>query len=192
MLGVLALTISRLFQWRFGQQRSRERRAECAAPSAAASAAPSEAAAPVTVDWWHITTGEPGKADFQAIADAYTAAHPNVKINITVLENEAFKTKLRRRSRPAPIPTCSSRGAAGPWPTQADAGLLQDITAAVAPWKDTMNAGAMGIYQFNGVQYGIPWDIGMVGFWYNKDVFQQAGITTPPATWDEYLDAIPS
>ena len=61
----------------------------------AASTAPSAAAAePVTIDWWHITTGEPGKTDFQAIADAYTAAHPNVKINITVLENEAFKTKL--------------------------------------------------------------------------------------------------
>src|SRR6187200_2908975 len=66
-----------------------------APPSAAASVEASAAAAePVTVDWWHITTGEPGKADFQAIADAYTAAHPNVKINITVLENEAFKTKL--------------------------------------------------------------------------------------------------
>ena len=31
----------------------------------------------------------------------------------------------------------------------------------------------------------------MIGFWYNKDLFQQAGITTPPATWDEYLAAIP-
>ena len=88
-----------------------------AAPSAAASAAPSEAAAePVTIDWWHITTGDPGKADFQAIADAYTAAHPNVKINITVLENEAFKTKLAataggRVSGPVPVV-----GRRRPWP----------------------------------------------------------------------------
>ena len=69
--------------------------------------------------------------------------------------------------------------------TQADAGLLQDITAAVAHWKDTVNPGAMSIYQYNGAQYGIPWDMGMIGFWYNKDIFQKAGITTPPATWDE-------
>ena len=27
----------------------------------------------------------------------------------------------------------------------------------------------MSIYQYNGKQYGIPWDMGMVGFWYNKD-----------------------
>ena len=61
----------------------------------------------------------------------------------------------------------------------------------MAPWKDTVNPGAMSIYQYNGAQYGIPWDMGMIGFWYNKDLFQKAGITTPPATWDEYLAAIP-
>ena len=27
----------------------------------------------------------------------------------------------------------------------------------------------------------------MVGFWYNKDQFDKAGITAPPATWDEFL-----
>ncbi len=65
--------------------------------STAPSAAPSEAAAPVSIDWWHITTAAVGKADFQAIADAYMAAHPNVKINITVLDNDPFKTKLAAR-----------------------------------------------------------------------------------------------
>ena len=162
------------------------------APSAAASAAaPSAAAAePVTIDWWHIATGDPGKADFKAIADAYTAAHPNVKINITVTENEAFKTKLAATPADAYPDLFQSWGGAT-MGAQADAGLLQDITAAVAPWKDTVNAGAMSIYQYKGVQYGIPWDMGMIGFWYNKDLFQKAGITTPPATWDEYLAAIP-
>ena len=84
-----------------------------AAPSTAASEAPSAAAAPVSFDWWHITTGDPGKKDFQAIADAYTAAHPNVKINITVLENEAFKTKLATQiqsgARPRPVPVLGRR-----------------------------------------------------------------------------------
>ena len=31
----------------------------------------------------------------------------------------------------------------------------------------------------------MPYDVGMVGFWYNKDLFEQAGITAPPATWDD-------
>ena len=48
----------------------------------------------------------------------------------------------------------------------------------------------MSIYQYNGKQYGIPWDMGMIGFWYNKDLFAQAGITAPPTTWDDYLAAV--
>jgi raffinose/stachyose/melibiose transport system substrate-binding protein len=161
------------------------------APSVGASVEPSAAAAePVTVDWWHITTGEPGKTDFKAIADAYTAAHPNVKINITVLENEAFKTKLAATPADA-YPDLFQSWGGGTMATQADAGLLQDITAAVASWKDTVNPGAMSIYQYKGAQYGIPWDMGMIGFWYNKELFQKAGISSPPATWDDFLAAIP-
>jgi raffinose/stachyose/melibiose transport system substrate-binding protein len=158
-----------------------------AAPSVAPSAAPSAAAAePVTVDWWHITTGEPGKSDFQAIADAYTAAHPNVKINITVLENEAFKTKLAA-TPPDAYPDLFQSWGGGMMAAQADAGLLKDITSDIASWKDTVNAGALSIYQYKGAQYGVPWDMGMIGFWYNKALFTQAGISAPPATWDDYL-----
>ena len=39
----------------------------------------------------------------------------------------------------------------------------------------------------DGKQYGLPYNFGMVGFWYNKDLFEQAGIAAPPATWDELL-----
>jgi raffinose/stachyose/melibiose transport system substrate-binding protein len=160
------------------------------APSAAASVAPSTAAGePVTVDWWHITTGDPGKADFQAIADAYTTAHPNVTIKITVLENEAFKTKLSTTAGPD-YPDLFQSWGGGIMADQADAGLLKDITADIASWKDTINAGALSIYAYNGKQYGVPWDMGMIGFWYNKALFEQAGVTAPPATWDEYLAAV--
>jgi len=161
-----------------------------AAPSAAASVGASAAAAePVTVDWWHITTGDPGKADFQAAADAYMAEHPNVTINITVLENEAFKTKLSATAA-ADYPDLFQSWGGGIMAAQADAGLLKDITADIADWKDTINPGAMSIYAYNGKQYGVPWDMGMIGFWYNKALFEKAGITAPPATWDEYLAAV--
>ena len=46
------------------------------------------------------------------------------------------------------------------------------------------------MYQVDGVQYGIPFDLGMVGFWYNKALFEQAGITAPPATWEELLEDV--
>ena len=166
------------------------------APSAAASeaapseAAPSEAAAPVTIEWWHISKDDPGKTLFQGIADAYVAAHPNVTINVTVLENEAFKTKLATQMQSGEPPDLFQSWGGGTMAAQADAGMLKDITADVASWKDTVNAGAMSIYSYNGKQYGVPWDMGMIGFWYNKKLFADAGITAPPATWEELLAAM--
>jgi raffinose/stachyose/melibiose transport system substrate-binding protein len=185
LLGVLALTISACS----GGGASASAPASVA-PTTAASVAPTTAASAeakaVTINWWHITTGDPGKADFQAIADAYTAAHPNVKINITVLENEAFKTKLAATPADA-YPDLFHSWGGGIMASQADAGLLKDITSDIADWKDTVNPGAMSIYSYKGVQYGVPWDMGLIGFWYNKALFTTAGISGPPATWDELL-----
>ena len=64
---------------------------------------------------------------------------------------------------------------------------MKDITADVASWASEINPGALGMYQVDGKQYGIPFDLGMVGFWYNKYQFTKAGITAPPATWDDLL-----
>ena len=119
------------------------------------------------------------------------AAHPNVKINVTVLENEAFKTKLATQMQSGDVPDLfQSWGGAHDGRSRPTPALLKDITADVASWKDTVNPGAMSIYAYNGKQYGIPWDMGMIGFWYNKALFEQAGITAPPTTWDEYLAAV--
>ena len=53
-----------------------------------------------------------------------------------------------------------------------------------------LNPAAAGLYQLDGKQYGIPFNLGMVGVWYRKSLFEQAGIDGPPATWDEFLTDI--
>jgi raffinose/stachyose/melibiose transport system substrate-binding protein len=142
---------------------------------------------PVTIDWWHIAITDPGKKDFQKFADDYVADHPNVTIKITVLENEAFKKKLQTSMQAGDVPDIFHSWGGGVMAAQADAGLLKDVTADIASWKDTINPGAMSIYQYNDKQYGLPWDVGIIGFWYNKALFSQAGISAPPTTWDEFL-----
>lgn len=156
-------------------------------PSAVATPTP---AAPVTVEWWHIGTTEPSKSVNQGWADAFTKLYPNVTIKITILENEAFKTKLATTIQSGTVPDIFQSWGGGTMAAQAEAGMLKDITALVAPWKDTINPAALGVYAVNGKQHGIPTDMGMIGFWYNKKMFAQAGITALPATWDEYLTAI--
>jgi raffinose/stachyose/melibiose transport system substrate-binding protein len=162
---------------------------------AAPSVAPTEAAspteaAPVEIEWYHIQNNDPGKSLWQALADEYTAAHPNVKVNLTVLENEAFKTKLTTLLQQGNVPDLFQTWGGGGLRQQVEAGFIKDISADIAPWASETNAGALSMYEVDGKNYGVPFDLGLVGFWYNTKAFADAGITTLPATWDELLAAV--
>lgn len=171
--------------------------APAATQAPAATAAPAATEAPakkVTVTWWHITTAADQKAVWQKLADEYMAAHPNVDIQITVLENEAFKTKLTTVMQSGEPPDIFQSWGGGVMNQYAEAGLMQDITPALdadgSAWRNSFSPGALGVYSYNSKNYGVPWDMGMVGFWYNKDLFSKAGISAPPATWSEFIDDV--
>jgi raffinose/stachyose/melibiose transport system substrate-binding protein len=160
----------------------------------AAPAQPTTAPEPakVTITWWHIQTAPDQKALWQQLTDAYMAAHPNVTIEITVLENEAFKTKLTTVMQSGEPPDIFQSWGGGVMNEYANAGLLKDITADLDKdgWRDTFSPGALAVYAFQGKNYGVPRDMGMVGFWYNKDLLKKAGIDNPPTTWTQLLDDV--
>jgi raffinose/stachyose/melibiose transport system substrate-binding protein len=162
------------------------------APAAAPTAAPQPTAVPkVKFTWWHIQTKEEEKALWQKLADDYMAAHPNVTIEITVMENEAFKTKLTTVMQSGSPPDLFQSWGGGVMNEYANAGLLKDITADLqGAWGDSFGKGALAVYSYQGKYYGVPRDMGMVGFWYNKDMFAKAGIQAPPKTWTELLDDV--
>jgi raffinose/stachyose/melibiose transport system substrate-binding protein len=119
------------------------------------------------------------------------AAHPNVDIKITVLENEAFKTKLTTVMQSGDVPDIFQSWGGGTLKEQIDAGLVKDITSDLdannGEWRNSFGQGALAVYASDGKNYGVPWDMGMVSFWYNKDLFDKAGIKTTPTTWSEFL-----
>lgn len=164
------------------------------APSTAASTAPSseasQAAEPVTITWYHIQNNDPGLSLWKALATEYTTAHPNVTIDIQVNENEAFKTKLTTLLQQGDVPDLFQTWGGGGLRQQVEAGLVKDITADIASWKDTINPGALGMYAVDGKNYGVPFDLGLVGFWYNTKAFTDAGISAPPKTWAEFLTTV--
>ncbi len=147
---------------------------------------------PVTIEWWHIQSDPgPHQDAWQQMADDYMAQHPNVTINITILENEAFKQRLTTVMQSGDPPDLFQSWGGGTMNTYADAGLLRDITADLeGEWGDSFGSGALGVYSHQGKYYGVPWDMGMVGFWYNTDLFAQAGIDAPPETWEEFLEDV--
>ncbi|MET0697272.1 MAG: extracellular solute-binding protein [Acidimicrobiia bacterium] len=161
-----------------------------AAEAATTTAAAEEPAEEVTIEWWHIQNTDPMMTLWQDMANEFMEANPNVQINITVMENEAFKAALQTNLQAGDVPDLFQSWGGGGLREQVDAGLVQDISDASSGFIGNLNEGAVGLYNVDGVQYGVPFNLGMVGFWYNKDLFAQAGIDGPPATWDEFLEDV--
>jgi raffinose/stachyose/melibiose transport system substrate-binding protein len=153
---------------------------------------PAAAQDAVTIRWWHISIEEDLKAGMQAAADAYMAEHPGVNIEITVLENDAFKTKMTTTMQSGDPPDVFQSWGGGVLYQYADAGLVRDITADLAQdgWGESFAQAGLNLYANNGQNWGVPWRMGMVGMWYYTSLFAEAGIEAPPATWDELLAAV--
>jgi raffinose/stachyose/melibiose transport system substrate-binding protein len=144
----------------------------------------------VTINWWHIQNNPPLRPVWDQIAKAYMAQHPNVTIKIQPIENEAFKAKLTTTTQSGKAPDLFQTWGGGVLKQQADAGLVKNLTQDTSSWIGTLQPIALTPYTLDGKIYGIPWDSGMVGFWYNKKLFKDAGIDSPPATWSDYLNDI--
>jgi raffinose/stachyose/melibiose transport system substrate-binding protein len=144
----------------------------------------------VTVEWWNISTTEPAKTQFANAAKTFMAQNPNVTLKLVTLENEAYKSKMTALTASGKLPDIFHTWGGGVLKQQVDAGLVKNLTSDIAPWSGTLSKLSLQPYQFGGQTYAVPWDIGMVGFWYNKALFRKAGITTPPATWTDYLEAV--
>jgi raffinose/stachyose/melibiose transport system substrate-binding protein len=146
--------------------------------------------AKVTLEWWHLSTSDPLKTLWAQRAKEYMAKNPNVTIKATVLENDAYKAKITTLTQSGKAPDIFATWGGGVLKQQIDAGLVKDISEDIADVLPTFTPAALTAYQFDGKMYGLPTDIGMVGFWYNKKLFEKAGIAQPPATWSELLEDV--
>ncbi len=148
-----------------------------------------EAGDGTTLVWWHNATQEPLKGYFQDAADQYMADHPDVTIEIEAVQNESILTKIQVGLQSNDPPDIFQQWGGGDLATQVESGKVQDITDATADTAEGLGGVASG-WQVDGQQYGLPYSVGVVGFWYRTDLFEQAGIDAPPTTMDELADTI--
>jgi multiple sugar transport system substrate-binding protein len=68
----------------------------------------------------------------------------------------------------------------------AKAGILNDLNDIISPeLRGKMYPNLMQMDRIGGVQYALPYVATIRNLYYNKAVFEQAGIASPPATWSE-------
>lgn len=144
------------------------------------------------VDWWHIQPEDTELGQtWRALAEEFNADHPDgAQIQITSMENDAFKQSLATSMQGGEPPDLFQSWGGGVLRQQAEAGQVMDLTDVLADVIDDIAPGALAPYTVDGRVYGLPFNMGMVGFWYNRDLFEQAGITEEPETWEEFLDVV--
>lgn len=74
------------------------------------------------------------------------------------------------------------------FPQFAKAGWLLDVTDRITPdmWSDIYPA-AWPIVTYNDRQYGLPYLLDQMYFFYNEELLKKAGFTDPPSTWEELV-----
>src|SRR5688572_18248126 len=135
----------------------------------------------VTITWWHNATNDPLMGIWEDVAAEFEDANPGVTVEVTGYQNEDLQRTL--------IPNALQSGDAPDvfmvWPggevrSQAEAGYLKDLTGPLADEISTFG-GVVKPWEVDGTQYAIPFSFGITGIWYNKDLFEQAGIDGTPA-----------
>ena len=142
-----------------------------------------------TITWWHNSNNQPGKGYYEQVAKDFEADHPGVKIEISAMAHEDMVDKLAAGFQSGDIPDIYMERGGGELADHVDAGLVRDISEDAADEISTIGGSVAG-WQVDGKTYALPFSLGVVGVWYNTDLFDQAGITTPPTTMDEWFDDI--
>ncbi len=150
----------------------------------------SPSAGPVTLHALFMSQAAYSDQDVQAMTKAFTDANPNVTVVPEFVGYDALHDKI----------ITDQVGGAGQydvvlmdaiWPAEfAKAGIVLDITDKIpAEFKSGVFDSAWTAAKYEGKTYGVPWINDSKFFFYNKKMLADAGITTPPKTWDDVVAA---
>lgn len=143
----------------------------------------------VTLTWWHNSNTDPGMGFYELVAADFEANHPGVDIEITALPHAEMLAELEAGFKAGKTPDVYMERGGGELVAHVEAGLVRDISVPAAD-KIIAIGGSVAAWQVEGKTYALPFSMGVVGFWYNTDLFAQAGITEAPATMTDFYAAI--
>jgi multiple sugar transport system substrate-binding protein len=147
----------------------------------------------VNITFWHAMHGGSQKPTIEQLAQQFNSSQSNV--TVTLVDQVDYPTLLSKNlaALAAGQPPDATQCYTG-WADQFNKKkALADITPFIdakdglsqADLKDFF-PGLLKDGQLNGKQYTIPFNKSTPVIYYNAEMFQEAGITSPPKTWDEF------
>lgn len=130
----------------------------------------------------------------EAIAEAFEADNPGIDVKVEVTPWDQYWTKLEAGAKGDSMPDVfwmHSNEIA----KYATGGVLMDLSETYANSEvtslDHFPEELVELYSADDAVYGIPKDYDTIGLWYNKTLFDAAGVAYPNETWtwDTMLEA---
>ncbi|MEV6774288.1 extracellular solute-binding protein [Nocardia sp. NPDC051030] len=128
------------------------------------------------------------KAQWDGIIAAFHEKNPDVKVSLQIESwtaiNDVVRTKLQSQSTTPDILNIDAYSTfAGDNQLYPAKDIVSDATLADIQPSFAKNA------TMDGTQWALPLFASTRTLYYNTDLFQKAGITTPPATWSDLTEA---
>jgi multiple sugar transport system substrate-binding protein len=159
-----------------------------AAPSTSPSAAPSDAGytgpdATISYSIW----GDPAEIkNQQAVVDAFHVANPKITVKVTVSDWDTYWDKLQTGIAGGDAPDVFAMD--GPlFPDYQGRDVLLDLKPYIdKSGYDLTQLADQAVADFTtpGGQFGLPRDLNVIALYYNKKMFDAAGVPYPDDTWD--------
>lgn len=129
----------------------------------------------------------------QKVIDAFEKQNPGISVRMELTPWSSYWTTLKTAMRGGTAPDVFWMNAVN-LQLYASSGVLEPLSGHIESDRtpvDRHPGALVKIYAYQGTQYGIPKDFDTIGLWYNKALFDKAGIKYPDATWtwDDVRDA---
>ena len=139
----------------------------------------------ITIDFMNFSANEGGQVALDMVKAMYEKEHPNVTINIETFDNEPYFTQLQTRLGGNDAPDCFELQL-GDVPSYVEQDVILPLTDMVANTTTDLSVltqKSRDAFSMNGITYGLPYSYSTVVMIYNKDLFDQAGISYPTNDW---------
>jgi multiple sugar transport system substrate-binding protein len=165
--------------------------AGCSSSASPSSSAPAASTFGVnatgTVQFWARTVS---KTLAQKLVSEFNATHKNLQVKLTLTSINDDVTSLATSIRAGDPPDVVGLNDIDV-PTFTREGAFMNLTQYInkLPYKSALSPGHMGLATYNGDEYGVPYWADLSVLWYNKQLFERAGLNPndPPATYAQIL-----
>jgi multiple sugar transport system substrate-binding protein len=126
----------------------------------------------------------------QKLVKEFNASHKNLKVVLSLTQPNQAVAKLGTAIRAGTQPDVIGLNDIN-MPVFTRNNSFMDLTSYIdkLPYKSALSPGHMGLATYQGKEYGVPYWADLSVLWYNKTLFQQAGLdpNTPPASFADIM-----